>query len=1601
MTVAGKNHCRALAILFFISVHSIAFGQLAANFTATPALSGCSPLVVNFTDQSTGSPNQWTWDLGNGVISLLQNPSTTYFNPGTYTVRLIVRNASGTDSLVKTNYITVFPSPTATFTAERTTGCFPLSVNFSDGSTPGTGTITDWFWDFGDGTTSPQQHPSHVYTAAGNYTVTLRVTNSSGCTRIITRTQYITITNGVIADFTNLDPGPCAAPATVNFTNASTGPGPLSYSWIFGDGGTSTTTNPSHTYNTNGIYSVTLIAVSPQGCTDTIHKNNLINIGSINADFTGPDSVCVNESFSLTNTSSPTPLMNVWSFGNGTFSTDVNPAFSYSTPGNYTIKLVSNFGGCFDSITKQIFVSAKPQPAFDGNPKTFCSVPATVNFINQTTGSGTVLWNFGDGNTSIANNPSHTYAATGNYTVTLTVTNAAGCSETITHTDFVQINAPQVSIAGLPRNGCAPITISPVTTIGAGYSITNYSWNFGDGNSSTSATPSHTYNSTGTYTVTLVYTTSSGCTDSVVIPAAVRVGTKPTAAFTITPTQACAFQTILFTDNSTGNVDQWQWNFGDGGGSTQQNPQYQYSDTGWFNVQLIVYNNTCADTLRIMNAVHIKPPIAAFTLQNDCNNKYTKTFTDGSVGATSWFWNFGDGNTSTSQNPVHTYASPGSYLVRLTVSNDTCSHSATRTVLVIDEAAAFNTNDTIICRNQNASFTSSGINAANIASWTWNFGDGSSSSSSSTATHSYSTSGNYIVSLIITDLNGCSDTATLPITVYGPTANFTVAPTLSCLYNNNTTFTDASTTDGIHPIIKWIWNYGDGTIDSSGITPYQHSYATAGIYPVTFLVKDNFGCIDSILNPAAITISQPTADFFSVDSLSCTGSPIAFTNTSIGNGLQYIWSFGDGNISAIDNPTHNYGSIGTYSVKLVVTDQYGCQDSLTKPNYISISYPRARFTVSDSISTCPPLLVNFAHQSIDYNSISWNFGDGTSSTLDSPSHFYTAPGIYYVVLSATGPGGCTDTAMKRIEIMGPSGSFTYAPLTGCRPLTVNFTGTANNNATYTWDFADGTIVVTTDSAISHTYVNSGEFIPRLILTDVGGCSVPIAGTDTIKVTGVIAGFTMGTSAFCNDGTVQFSNTTVGNDFISGYEWNFGDGNTSSAQNPSHYYATPGTYTVSLLVTSQTGCRDSLALTDTVKVYANPIISIANDSSGCTPVTVSFNGVVNSGNASLMKWLWSFGNGQTDTLQNPATQVYGVANSYPVNVIATDNHGCSDTVTTIITAHPIPVTSAGPDVFICRGGFTTLNATGGATYVWNTSPSLSCTVCPSPLAAPTDSTQYVVTGSSQFGCNSSDSVIVRVHQPFTLTVGQGDTVCSGGVAQLRASGADRYTWLPSAGVANPSVGNTTANPAITTGYRVIASDNNNCFSDTGVVNILVWQYPVVDAGPDKIAPIGSTLTLQPTYSNDIITHQWTNPMQTLSCTNCPAPVVQTKGERNTYKISVMNAGGCESTDEITIYTICNGGNLFIPNTFSPNADGKNEVFYPRGSGLNKIKSLRIYNRWGEMVFAADKFDANDASKGWNGIYKGKALPPDVYVYTCEVICTNNEVLTYNGNVTLLK
>lgn len=1591
---------RLLILLTALSCFT-AKGQLTANFTGSP-LSGCAPLVVNFIDQSTGNPTQWRWDLGNGTISFLQNPSVTYFNPGQYTVRLIVTNAANiSDTLTRINYITVNAQPSVNFTGSPLTGCFPLPVNFTDQTLPGSGSISSWQWDFGDGTSSTQQNPSHTYTAAGNYNVSLRVVNSTGCNTVLTKTQYVRISTGVRAGFNNSLPTTCNPPSTINFQNTSTGSGTLSYQWNFGDGGTSTLANPSHTYNLAGTYTVRLIVMNNTGCRDTLTKVNSIIIGSVNADFACASVTCINNALTITNTSAPAPISSAWDFGDGTTSTATNPVKLYSLPGTYTIRLIANFGACSDTAFRTVSVLNKPTADFTGTNTSACRAPLTVSFTNSSPGFGNgYQWNFGDGNTSNLPNPTHTYLTEGVFDVTLIVTNMQGCSDTIRKTGFVTILPPDANINNLPYSECDPLTWHFTATINSVDPVVSYEWDFGDGNTSTLPDPTHTF-PVGTYTIRLIITTSGGCKDTATVINGIIASTKPTANFSANPRDVCAFTNVNFTDLSTGNVNRWYWTFGDGGTSTDQNPVHMYEDTGYFTVQLVVWNNGCPDTIRFVNYIHIKPPIADFIAAFNCMDQRIQTFTDRSIGADEWHWDFGDGNTSTLPSPVHTYATTGTYIVSLLVINHTtgCTHTRTMAVTVLNEQANFIASDSVICRNSPINFSAIQSIPANIASYQWDFGDGGTGTGQNT-THTYTLAGLYTVRLILTDILGCSDTLVKNqyIQVDGPTSAFGVNTPGQCSMSA-VVFNDLSSPDGIHPIVSWMWNYGDGVIETLTSPPFQHTYVTPGVYPVALKVTDSRGCTDSISINNAVTISQPEAIFGSADTVSCPNQVINFSDSSTGPTLSYQWNFGDGNTSILANPTHTYAADGLYTITLIVTDQYGCQDTMVKPDYIRIASPHADFLLSDSLSTCPPLFVNFTNTSLNYASINWDFGDGTSTQTPDPSHFYSTPGTYYAKLTIVSPGGCTDSMTKTIVVRGPQGSFSYSPFTGCKPLTVTFTASTIDRLSFLWDFADGTIYNTTDSVVTYTYTLLGDYLPRMILVDSSGCQVPILGSDTIHVKGVDAAFDFNAQPICDAGPVSFTDLSTGNDPITGYAWTFGDGNTSTLQNPVHLYAATGIYTPSLIVTTQAGCSDTLSSPVPVRIVASPQADFTSSGNGCAPLTANFNGQLLVPDTSVISWNWDLGNGQTSTLQNPPAQVYNPAGVYNIQLIAINSTGCRDTVRKDINAFLVPTVYAGQDTLICRGSGASLRASGADSYTWTPSTGLNCTNCANPVATPDSLTRYIVRGLTNDGCANQDTVEVRVKQKLVMSNSLGDTLCKGGSVRLFARGANSYSWSPSTALSSTTSATPLASPSVTTTYRVIGSDDVGCFKDTGFITVKVYPIPTVEAGTDKSINVGQSVDLNPTISGDVNRVLWT---PTSSIVSSHYPGVKVKPDETTrYTVEVRNEGGCKSRDEVTVNVICDGANVFIPNTFSPNGDGANDIFYPRGSGLFSIRTFRVFNRWGEVMFEKNECMPNDPTAGWDGTYKGRKLATDVFIYTIEVVCNNSSIMIFKGNIALLQ
>ena len=627
-----------------------------AAFTAN-VTTGCSPLSVNFTDQSTGGPSAWNWDFGNGQLSNQKNASVTFVAPGstpvTYTISLVVRNANGIDQVVKTAYITVNPSPTAGLVVDRTLACLPASVNFTDKSVANAGTINKWEWDFGDGTRSNAQNPSHTYTAPGFYDIYMQVTSTTGCYGAIGLGRYIRMVNGVKADFSTTGPSTCQSPFNILFNNLTSGPGVLTYTWDLGNATTSTAASPTASYPSANTYNIKMVVKSEFGCSDSVQKPIMVNgIATSFTTSTGKDTVCLGSPVTFQSTSSITPTKNVWDFGDGTSSSVLTPpAKIYASPGIYHVKLSSTFSACADSAKRDIYVYDKPVVDFTADKSGTCKPPLVVNFTNTSPDAvkASDLWTFGDGATG--NAPNHTYTVQDKiFDVTLAITDSKGCKNSLTKPQFVRILTPLINIQNnSPTGVCVGKPYIPVRLDVAAEGFASYSWDFGDGTAvDAAANPSHIYATAGKYTVKVTGITNGGCT--AIGTTTVQVGDAPVIDFKADKTDYCLKEPVTFTNLSTpATITSFEWNFKDGSQHSflKDPPPHTFIDTGFQSVQLKVTSNGCTDSVS-KTIVRILPPVANFGFQTkDCANRTTVTFTDSSSTSPSYppityEWSFGD-----------------------------------------------------------------------------------------------------------------------------------------------------------------------------------------------------------------------------------------------------------------------------------------------------------------------------------------------------------------------------------------------------------------------------------------------------------------------------------------------------------------------------------------------------------------------------------------------------------------------------------------------------------------------------------------------------------------------------------------------------------------------------------------------------------------------------------------------------------------------------------------------------------------------------------------------------------------------------------------------
>ena len=1105
---------------------------------------------------------------------------------GSYEVMLLDSNYCGIDTAYVT--INIVPPPSVSLTAAPNPVCAGDPVQFDETTTGG---ANYYQWNYGAGagfqwTGAGDQ--AYTFNTAGTYTVSYTASiqgATAGCAD--TASVVVDVLPSPTAQF-DVDNDAACDQLTVAFTNTSING--LSYLWNFGDGTTSTLQDPPpHFYGSYGSYTISLTVTNSQGCVDVTTRE--VNVYEPPQVQIGAQNVCegvVAQFADLTVTEPGNPIVSwAWDFGDGVTDTVQSPDHLYATPGAYTVTLISTTPYCSGTGTLPVVVEAKPVAAFVPSTILGCS-PLPVAFTNTSIGGVNAIWTFGDGGASNELSPTHTFNNFGTqdsvYTVQLIMSSAFGCADTIALAITV---APRVQ-ALFSNNavpGCAPLAVD-FTNLSTG--ADSYSWDLGDGTTSTDVSPSHVYVNTTlflqTRVVQLIATSYAGCSDA--LTQQILVYPTPDFTFVAQPDSGCSPHTVTL-PSVVGAVS-YDWDFGDGTIGSGPSPTHIYFNTttvdAVYPITLIASNAFgCVDTT--YDAVTVYPSPTAQLLIAPLNGCHplTATLTNLSTGALSVTWDYGDGASSdtSAQSHDHTwynFAGPGAvtFPIELTASTvHGCTSVASAQVQVFPEVRAGFVADSIGCAPLPVVFTnvSSGANT-----YAWSFGNGGSSNAAS-PTITYMNQGLndavFDVQLTATSTFGCSDTASFTILVHPqPIAQFVPSTQAGCqplAVNFQDLSIGASSLE---------WAFGDGATLSAVPGNTAHTYTNSGTTPSFFdpvlLATSAFGCTDTAT--AQIQVYPQVLAGFTVDSAGCSPVAVGLANTSVG-AASYQWNMGDGTILLGTEPAYTYVNNTTQdqvrTITLTATSAYGCTSTISRTITVH-PVPVAAFQATPNTQQFPNsgvlMLNNSSPGSWSHN---WSFGDGQTSAMQAPgTHTYATWGSFTITLVVSGTF-CSDTATQAITITPPVPTADFQGQgSGCAPLTVQFTNTSLQGLSYQWNFGDGG----TSTADNPTYIYNvpGVYIVTLTAIGVGGGISTMTQVDPVVVhPRATAFFVLQPTEVTVPNQPVFTYNLSNNATL--YDWRFGDGNVSSEMNPTHYYQEPGEFDVMLIANNIWNCPDTFLL----------------------------------------------------------------------------------------------------------------------------------------------------------------------------------------------------------------------------------------------------------------------------------------------------------------------------------------------------------------------------------------------------------------------------------------
>jgi gliding motility-associated-like protein len=1083
--------------------------------------------------------------------------------------------------------------------------------------------------------------------------------------------------NVLKADFSQDKTNGCL-PVIVQFTNQSIGTG-LNYFWDFGNGNTSAIENPGAIYTSAGVYTVRLIITNNNGLSDTVVKQATVRaFANPDAAFTAnTKGACAGTqiAFSDTSTVASAPIVGwQWNFGDGASTLAKAPHHTFATEGVFSVSLIiTDSNGCKSFVNKASYIKTTlpAKVSFTADNTGGCNTPLTVNFTNtsqlQAGQTYTYNWKLGNGDSTSVENPSLTYAQTGNYTVSLQVTDDNNCSVELTNKKFISIGKTKAAFTMDAKNGCVPHTVK-FTNTGTGIpSNATVVWYFGNGDSAIGNSPKYKYTQAGTYSVTMAITSPSGCNDVLVKTDSITVLQSPVTVFGHGNPVSCSVPYTLNFHSGNPIAKSWLWDFGNGKTSTQEKPVTTFDSTGVFSVALTITDaNGCKGNTVKTNLVRVKTQQAAFTpsVTFGCV-PLTVSFTNNSTaffGIKDFVWDFGNGQTSTTKNPTIVYNNAGIYHPKLIITDN---NGCTDTVVYDSIMAGVKTHPDFVASKQqgcksdmrDVKFTNkTDMKNQKVDAFFWDFGVLTSTLTNPVIDY-YQYPSKYTVKLIAVS-NGCADTMvkTNYINILMPHAQMKVVED-PCKLD---TIRVINASKGGH-VFEWTLNSVFYTGDEN-----FNMFLNPGSYELDLHLKDTInGCSDS--KSFKFDIHKPLEPGFTqaADSI-CANLPLLLTDTTKG-AIAHDWKISHQPALSGKMVTPSFSNPGKENITLTVTDVYGCKESITKTNTVKILGPDFKAIVTPN-EGCFPLdaqLIKTGHSEHGVASAFWSDNNKKVTTMADTVPFTFATSTpemnksgVVIYLSVTDNLGCKVVRNTRVKMSKPVAAISNQQDLKCDHTVVKFSHSSPasqhiNTLQYQWELEDSATVATKTFTTSFNKAQTAK-ITLTVTETVLGCTDKTVVQLPIKLKKIQAGFNVDkTHTTCPPLVSTFTDASqTENTAITSAKWWFGDGATSSLAVPVKNYFYPGSFDITYKVTDAQGCTDSVVVKNKIQIGGPTGTYVIDRYKGCVPFTANF--TANSQNAKTVNW--DLGNGKLNVGAN-AQGTYVLPGSYKPAMVLEDSFGC--------------------------------------------------------------------------------------------------------------------------------------------------------------------------------------------------------------------------------------------------------------------------------------------------------------------------------------------------------